>query len=83
MVEALNVQIREMTEKHGPNHAKTLTVINELASVYREVSMSREALALYQEVYVGCQRSLGDSHPYTLASLSNLGDMSLRVQPTG
>eukprot|EP00434_Breviolum_minutum_P027022 symbB.v1.2.023893.t1/scaffold2196.1/size86116/3 len=62
-----------MTEKHGSLHAKTLTLMNELALVYREAELSSEALTLYQEVYNGCSKTLGESHPYTLASLSNLG----------
>ncbi|CAK9063833.1 unnamed protein product, partial [Durusdinium trenchii] len=70
----LENQIKDMSERHGPLHAKTLTLMNQLAQVHREANTWEEAIQVYHEVHDGCKKALGEAHPYTLASLSNLGN---------
>ncbi|CAJ1373643.1 unnamed protein product [Effrenium voratum] len=74
-IDELKSEIREMRLKHGPMHAKTLTLMNDLALALRDIGKSSEAVQLYEEVHHGCKKALGEFHPYTLSSMSNLANM--------
>jgi tetratricopeptide (TPR) repeat protein len=61
----------------GDDHPETLTSINNLASVYKELGMYDEADKMSLMDIEASVRKLGETHPDTIASLANMGN-SLR-----
>lgn len=62
---------------HGPNHPETLMVTADWATFQRESGALNgdlgEAFTLAGEVHGNYQKLVGDAHPYTAGTLSNLG----------
>ena len=66
--------IDALTGHAGPAHTSTgLMVLNDRAATYRQFQgQLPAAIAIYEQVLADCRRVLGDEHPDTLASRSNL-----------
>ena len=64
-------------EKLGPEHAHTLTTLDNLAVAYREGGRPAEARALQQRVREARIRTLGPDDPATLFTLHNIATMDL------
>jgi eukaryotic-like serine/threonine-protein kinase len=58
----------------GPDHADTLAIMFQQASVLHEVGDLREAIALYEQVKEAQTRIRGMDHEETLATTQNLAD---------
>jgi CHAT domain-containing protein len=63
----------------GEKHSKTLTSLNNLASIYRELGDLQKALSLFEKGYHLSQEVLGDKHPDTLTALNNLAGIYFAV----
>lgn len=61
------------SERHlGPNHSKTLQLMEKLAIVYQHQARYDEAEILYQRTLVECEKQLGPEHLRTLQTVHNL-----------
>ncbi|WP_420848667.1 tetratricopeptide repeat protein, partial [Protofrankia coriariae] len=64
----------DRAQLQGPNHPRTLTARNSLASAYQAAGRHDDAIHLYQQTLTDRERILGADDPDTLASRSNLAD---------
>jgi tetratricopeptide (TPR) repeat protein len=60
-------------EKLGPDHAGTLTTLNQLAEIYRDRGKLEEARKAYERVVESRERKMGKDHPDVAAALGNVG----------
>ena len=56
----------------GPEHRNTLTMVNNLASLYKNLGRYSDAEPLYRRALEARERVLGPEHPDTLTSVNNL-----------
>jgi tetratricopeptide (TPR) repeat protein len=56
----------------GPDHADTLTCMNDLAVSYQDSGRIEQALPLYEDTVKLTKARLGPDHPATLTSMNNL-----------
>ena len=56
----------------GQEDSRSLTAMNNLASIYGALGRTKEAAALHEKVLDAWRRTLGDEHPDTLSSTNNL-----------
>ncbi len=64
---------------YGPEHADTLTSVNNLGSLLKAQGDYEGAEALYRRALKGREKALGAEHPSTLSSVNNLG-LLLRIK---
>ncbi|CAG7983436.1 unnamed protein product, partial [Penicillium nalgiovense] len=57
----------------GPDHASTLTTVNNLGALYSDQGKLKEAEEMYQRALAGREKALGPDHTSTLATVDNLG----------
>jgi tetratricopeptide (TPR) repeat protein len=57
----------------GPDHAETLTSMNNLAALLWLLKKLDQSIPLFEETLAGCRRVQGKDHPDTLATMANLG----------
>jgi tetratricopeptide (TPR) repeat protein len=72
--ETLEAKVRVL----GEEHETTLATMNNLSSVYVNLGMLDEAVALRRKDLAISERVLGPDHPDTLISLANMGAMLRR-----
>jgi tetratricopeptide (TPR) repeat protein len=60
-------------EKLGPDHAGTMTTLNQLATVYRDRGRLEDARKAYERVVESRERTMGKDHPDVAAALGNVG----------
>jgi tetratricopeptide (TPR) repeat protein len=60
----------------------TLVAMNNLATGYRELGRTDDAIALYEETLRLSTERLGERHADTLTSMLNLGDVYLSIGKT-
>jgi len=60
-------------EKLGPDHAGTLTTLNQYATVLRDRGKLEDARRAYERVVESRERTLGPDHPDVAAALGNVG----------
>jgi eukaryotic-like serine/threonine-protein kinase len=63
-----------LSEHEGPDHADTLTAMNNLAASYANLGRQAEALKLYEDTFALRKAKLGPDHPDTLQSMNNLAN---------
>ncbi len=66
---ALAIELQHL----GPDHPRTLSSLNNVASCNGSLNFIEEALKLHKEVLAGRRRVLGPDHPHTLQSMHGLG----------
>ncbi len=59
----------------GPDHARTLTAMNNLATLSADQGRLDEALKMHEQTLEARLRTLGEQNPDTLFSMNNLGDL--------
>ena len=57
----------------GEDHKDTLTTVNNLGEVYREMKDYEKALEYYERDLKGSEKTLGKTHPDTLSTVNNIG----------
>jgi hypothetical protein len=71
--EALYRQVLAGTEKQlGVEHPDTLSMVQNLATVFQLQGQYDKAEALYRQVLAGREKQLGDEHPDTLSTVQKL-----------
>ncbi|HSN29942.1 MAG TPA: serine/threonine-protein kinase [Kofleriaceae bacterium] len=60
-------------EKLGPDHAGTLTTLNQYATVLRDRGKLEDARKAYERVVESREKTLGPDHPDVAAALGNVG----------
>ncbi|KAJ5494608.1 Tetratricopeptide-like helical [Penicillium fimorum] len=68
-----NLRVRE--KALGPEHADTLTSVNDLGYVLRRQGKYEEAEAMHRRALEGREKALGPEHPDTLTSVNDLGSV--------
>jgi tetratricopeptide (TPR) repeat protein len=71
--------LRARTRVLGEDHPETLTSVNNLAAVYRNLGMHDEADRMTLREIEGSIKALGEDHPDTITSIANMGN-SLRTR---
>ncbi len=66
--------VDELKKTIGDPHEFTLQYVVELAQIYAQQYRWWDALAAYEEAFVGRRRLLGEQHPETLSSLNNVAN---------
>ncbi len=67
-------QLRLAKAKLGPDHPNTLTVMFNLAAIYRDAGQLEKALPLVEETLKLRKAKLGPEHPDTLTGNERLGE---------
>ena len=60
---------------YGPEDPKTVTSLNDLGGLYKDMGDYAKAEPLYQEALRTCQKVFGPEHPNTAAILNNLASL--------
>jgi tetratricopeptide (TPR) repeat protein len=66
--------VYELKKTIGDPHEFTLLYVVELAQIYAQQRRWWDALAVYEEAFLGRRRLLGEQHPETRTSLSNVAN---------